>query len=84
MFTVLHRENGIERLYPAAAVIARGPHATEGPQGVAVERTIKGDGSFLILSGDVFVMNEAGATVATYKFGPAPTPPKDGIAKIKL
>lgn len=69
MFTVMHNVGGVDTFYTAYNVERVGPHADQGQEciHIALKETDQENGTQLMLTGGtVFVMNEAGATVAKY------------------
>jgi hypothetical protein len=66
MFTVLHRNDGVDNFHSADRIERIGPHANTGPEGVVLSTKAAGE-AIVLYDGDVFVMNEVGATVATYR-----------------
>lgn len=75
MFTVLHKLHGVERLFEAEKLSYKGPHATTGPNGVILDDADGAsvdDRGRVLHYGSVYVMNESGATVASYILGDPP------------
>ena len=79
MLTVLHQVDGYERLYACQNVeycgpLAGGGKVAAGPQGVALNGAAGYDEqpNMWLRGGRVYVMNEAGKTVATYILPDAP------------
>lgn len=71
MFTVMHRAGGVDRFYSMKSVKYVGPLANVGPGGVHLSATDDpADPITFIPYGQVFVMNDKGATVAKYELGP--------------
>lgn len=76
MFTVTHHTpTGMEVIHAAESVVYRGRLSEGGPVGVEVHK--ENGGSFIIDDGRVYVMNDKGATVASYILGP---PAAQGVA----
>lgn len=73
MFTVLHRADGVERIHQAVEVTYYGQSASTGAgvaPSVALSYANPDNLPLSVTHGDVFVMNEQGATVAKYILGP--------------
>jgi hypothetical protein len=68
MFTVRHIYNCMEQIFSATSVSYQGPTTVEGTPEPASLRCYYGGGETYLQTGRVFVMNDAGKTVANYDF----------------
>ena len=71
MFTILHKNAGVDAFISAISVHYHGPfsprHQTSNSESFL--EVVQEDSTFYLMGGTVYVMNKAGATVGKYDLG---------------